>query len=432
MKPYPANPRYLEFRSRPIASVGSGEHYGAVLNADFDFVPYLDEMARDGLNQCRVFSGTYREIPGEFGIAQNNLAPRAAAYLCPWRRSGEQWDLHRWDDAYWERLSRFCRLAGERGILAEYVLFCFWYNDALWAASPMHPKNNIQGIGPTDRSQVYAPSGDLLHAQQDFVRKAVETLRGFDNVYFEICNEPYSRNDHTMDDAWHRVIADTIRLTDGRCLIAVNYQNRTLRIHDPHPAVAIANFHYALPEAAHSNYHLGLILADDETGFAGQSADPYRQEAWQFFLAGGAMFSHLDYSFTVAHPDGTGSVQGTKTPGYGGKDLRRQLGFLRKTIEKAEIWRMRPMNEAYTGGAGAARVQTMGLPGVRYLAHFAGMAPGARPVFGLPAGAWRVRWLDPVACTEVSTETIAAHPGGYFPAPAPAGLAEAVLHLEAA
>ncbi len=35
MKRYAANPRYLDFRGKPILAVGSGEHYGAVLNADF-------------------------------------------------------------------------------------------------------------------------------------------------------------------------------------------------------------------------------------------------------------------------------------------------------------------------------------------------------------------------------------------------------------
>ncbi len=71
MKLYAANPHYLEYQGRPLLAVGSGEHYGAVLNTAFDYIPYLDELARCGLNQLRIFSGIYRELPGEFVIADN-------------------------------------------------------------------------------------------------------------------------------------------------------------------------------------------------------------------------------------------------------------------------------------------------------------------------------------------------------------------------
>src|SRR4051812_37164474 len=40
---HPENGHYFSFRGRPTVLITSGEHYGAVLNADFDYVPYLDE-----------------------------------------------------------------------------------------------------------------------------------------------------------------------------------------------------------------------------------------------------------------------------------------------------------------------------------------------------------------------------------------------------
>src|SRR3954451_397261 len=72
---HPDNPHYFLFRDRPTILVGSTEHYGAVMNLDFDYAPYLDELARHGLNQTRTFSGTYREVPGSFGITDNTLSP---------------------------------------------------------------------------------------------------------------------------------------------------------------------------------------------------------------------------------------------------------------------------------------------------------------------------------------------------------------------
>ena len=39
------NPRYFLFRGEPTVLITSAEHYGAVLNADFDCVKYLDMLA---------------------------------------------------------------------------------------------------------------------------------------------------------------------------------------------------------------------------------------------------------------------------------------------------------------------------------------------------------------------------------------------------
>ncbi len=78
---HPDNPRYFLFRGKPTVLVTSGEHYGAVLNLDFDYVRYLDALATDGLNHTRLFSGTYREVPASFGITDNTLAPKPGRYV---------------------------------------------------------------------------------------------------------------------------------------------------------------------------------------------------------------------------------------------------------------------------------------------------------------------------------------------------------------
>jgi len=62
---HPDNPHYFLFRGKPAVLITSGEHYGAVLNRAFDFRKYLDTLAADRLNLTRVFTGLYREVPGE-------------------------------------------------------------------------------------------------------------------------------------------------------------------------------------------------------------------------------------------------------------------------------------------------------------------------------------------------------------------------------
>lgn len=428
MELYRENPRYVAFRGKPRVLVGSGEHYGAVLNRDFDYKVYLETLGREGLDQTRAFSGVYREVPGEFGITDNTLAPVPGRFVSPWVEvSPGKFDLSRWNDAYFARLKDYLTVAGRNGVIVEFVLFCFWYNDNLWRQSPMHPASNMQGVGPTDRDAFYDPNGPLMPYQEAFVRKVVTELNGFDNVYFEICNEPYSHHDHQDFLPWQARIATVIdemeRGLPNRHLTALNVQNRTRRVTDLPPSVDIINFHYAIPEAVHLNYHLNRVLADDETGFAGQSADPYRREAWRFLLSGGSIFSHLDYSFTTRHPDGTAPIEG-KTPGYGSRELRMQFAFLKRFLEEIEVWALAPHNEIFGSPAGAV----LAIPGRRY-AIWAGDRPGDGQIrLGIAAGTYTVRWLDPIACREAGTSSV-THPGSHLTLTAPEGLTEVVLSL---
>jgi hypothetical protein len=72
---HPENPKYFLFRGKPTVLVTSGEHYGALLNGDFNFDKYLETLSKDGLNHTRVFMGSYREEAGNFNIQNNTLAP---------------------------------------------------------------------------------------------------------------------------------------------------------------------------------------------------------------------------------------------------------------------------------------------------------------------------------------------------------------------
>src|SRR6266478_5246422 len=109
---HPDNAHYFLFRGRPAVLITSGEHYGAVLNLDFDYRKYLATLAGDGMNLTRTFTGAYVEPVGAFKIERNTLAPSAGRFICPWARSdtpgyvngGARFDLTRWDDEYFRRL----------------------------------------------------------------------------------------------------------------------------------------------------------------------------------------------------------------------------------------------------------------------------------------------------------------------------------------
>src|SRR6266404_1525601 len=67
---HPANPHYFLFHGKPTVLITSGEHYGAILNLDFDYVAYLEAIKQDSLNLTRTFSGAYVEPLGAFKIAR--------------------------------------------------------------------------------------------------------------------------------------------------------------------------------------------------------------------------------------------------------------------------------------------------------------------------------------------------------------------------
>ena len=201
------------------------------------------------------------------------------------------------------------------------------YDDSLWRVSPMNVANNVNGIGAVAANETYTLNHpDLLKVQEQVVRKIVSACREFDNLYFEVCNEPYFGG-VTLD--WQNHIVDVIRGEERKNLspphlISMNVANGSKKIEKPNPHVSIFNFHYcAPPDAVAENSELNRVIGENETGFKGSGDDYYRGEAWDFILAGGGLYDNLDYSFTVSHPDG--SLIGYKAAGRRKRDTAQRI-----------------------------------------------------------------------------------------------------------
>jgi hypothetical protein len=356
---HPDNPHYFLFRDKPTVLITSGEHYGAVLNLDFDYVKYLDELHSYKLNLTRLFSGVYCESPASFNIQKNTLAPAPLRFICPWARSsvsgyandGNKFDLTKWDEAYFKRLMDFISQAEKQGVVVEVVLFCPYYGDEQWDLSPIKVTNNINGVGDMPRTDVYTmKNNDMVAVHDAMVRKIVTELRDFGNIYYEICNEPYFGG-VTLEWQHHiaSVIADTEKDYSNKHLIAQNIANGSAKVEDPDSLVSIFNFHYATPpDTVGINYGLNRVIGDDETGFRGTANLPYRTEAWEFIIAGGATYSNLDYSFIVDNEDGTFELPSTQ-PGGGNRTLRNQLKILKDFIHSFDFIKMSPDNSVIKG-----------------------------------------------------------------------------------
>ncbi|WP_276372407.1 cellulase family glycosylhydrolase [Chryseolinea sp. H1M3-3] len=414
---HPENPHYFIYDGKPTILITSAEHYGAVLNLDFDYVKYLDALSKSELNLTRTFTGVYVEPVGAFEIERNTLAPAPQKFICPWARSktpgytngGNKFDLTKWDEAYFTRLKDFMAEAERRNVMVELALFCPFYEDSQWNLSPMNEVNNVNGKGPKDRTHVYTvdKSNGLLEIHEALVRKIVSELKNYSNLIYEICNEPYWGG-VTMD--WQHHIASVIRDEEKdfsqQHLISQNIANDHLKIENPHPAVSVFNFHYAYPPiAVAQNYHFNKVIGDNETGFDGQADSTYRREGWSFILAGGALYNNLDYSFTADHEDGSFQYPNTQ-PGGGTPALRKQLSFLRKFIDGFDYLKMKPDSTLIPGDQNK-RAYVLSEPGKQYAIYIFGKGPH---VFELtvPAGNYTVEFMDPLTGTYAAKQNVAS------------------------
>lgn len=364
------NPRYLEYKGEPVVLITSAEHYGAVLNLDFDYKLYLETLGAEGFNYTRIFTGTYFEpVENIFNIRKNTLAPEPSSFLAPWIKEGGKYDLTQFNPGYFERLKDFITEAEKQGIVVEVTLFTSIYAEGQWALCPFNAANNVNGVGEVDFREVNTMyNGGLKQIQESYVRKMVQELNEFDNFFFEVQNEPYADNgclasftDEADDLELRKSVQRKVVLSNGlaldwqewvvsliveeeaelpiKHLIAQNISNIGYDLDALPKGVSIVNFHYAIPDAAQMNLDLGGVIGLDETGFMPQDDQLYIDQAWRFILSGGGLYNNLDYSFTAEFEQGDWPIP-EGNPGWGGPEFRRKLSILLKTMKQVPFQEM--------------------------------------------------------------------------------------------
>ena len=433
---HPENAHYLFYKGEPKVLITSAEHYGAVLNLDFDFEKYLQTLHDEGMNYTRIFTGSYVEIPGSFGIRNNTLAPATGSFLAPWKRTGapglynneKKFDLSEFNPEYFKRLKAFVARAEELGIIVEVTLFCSTYQDSYWTRNPFNPGNNTNELQEDldRRKSNTLENGNLTALQKKMVEKIVTDLNNFDNVFYEIQNEPWADNPQkvmrtlrTLDprpgqggwfkwaeraaDAslvWQKEMVETIVQTETNLskkhLIAQNFSNFKYSVSAIDPNVSIMNFHYVWPQAVWLNYGWNRPVNFDESGFAGNEDESYLRQAWQFMLSGGAIFNNLDYSFYVGKEDGTGV---NNAPGGGSANLRKQLKQLYDFLQTYDFVKMQPDFTVVVHSPGL-EWQAISEPGKQYAIVFNG-EPAHWIKLNLPRGKYHFECFSPISGRQV-------------------------------
>lgn len=219
---HPENPKYFIFRGKPLVLIAASEHYGAVVNRAFNFERYLTQAAGDKQTMTRAFL-LYRELPSARNPSAT-LSPLSPVFLAPWPRVGPGkaldgepvYDLDRWNPEYFERLHKFLSFALNFEIVVELTMFSNSYSDEIWALNPLRAENNLQRIGHVEWPD-YTSMKDrqLVERQSAYARKIIQETSRYDNVYYEICNEPAGGMEGHVSagdvDAWQREMGDVLR-----------------------------------------------------------------------------------------------------------------------------------------------------------------------------------------------------------------------------
>lgn len=448
----PVNPHYFLFHGKPTVLITSAEHYGAVINTAFDYVPYLDALKEHGMNYTRIYPGAMIESTDKW-VSANPLGPAPKDLIVPWERSnvpgymngGNKFDLTKWNPQYFARLKDFLAKAAERGIVVEICFFNSQYSDT-WVISPLYYQNNIQGTGKCEWRQAQVLGcGDLEDREKEYVRKITREVNSFDNVILEICDECASVGSGVVTGPWVSSMLDAARNEESslpqKHLIAQEVEGPYFGpmdfSADPRISIITAQYLYGDEPSARggemggfrgldNKYGLNKPIEVNETawygawGYSGAEDNPIadsRVEAWEFIVGGGAGYNHLNSLYTPANPAG-------KSPEN--EQILGALYHLKMFIENFDFLKMRPDKAFVVGGLTSPRVHYRGLsdPGKQYALyiHHSDISHGGwytvvagkyqeDLIVSLPPGKYNVDWIDPAKGVKIGNETF-QHLGG--------------------
>ncbi len=452
VKIHTSNPHYFEWKGRPLVLITSDHHYGAVIDGDFDYEKFLDYLAQNGLNLTRIYPGGMFE-PADKYLPGNPLGPRPGKQLLPWAKSAEpganadlalpgqtsyKYDLDKWNQDYFDRLIDFVRKAGARKIIVEVAFFNGMYNDC-WPLMAMYHQNNVQEIGNYESDDCGKfttddPSNqDVIKYQKAYIAKITRELNGFDNLIYDICDEPSLQGlpgggvRFLPDSAvapWIEKMKDAFldaeRKLPKKHLLGQTVQNLS-------PDLSQEGWCQWLPaeyvkpaeKALQLDYKCNKPIVDVESNYYGMSltknaydTDAVRIEGWWFMLGGGAGCINLNGEFHRGQETGSENTKMVIVPQKKIlKDFMNSLDL--KHLTRFTGISVTPVNRF---------CNALSVPGRQYAiylfrgdfegewgAHFVasnGRYRDTIAISNVPAGTYLREWIDPANGAVLSSEKI--------------------------
>jgi len=205
--------RTFTYRGEARLLVGESATQSVLQNANLDLLVWLDELERRGVRAALVWLFMpARQVPSQgqfdprYGYAIPVLMPWPRDRAEPARDGGPQYDLTRFDPAFWERVRELCAETQRRGIVLAISLLDGWSKDFTY-----HPLNQANGgIWPDQKdgrdaiARLSDPGRDVVEESWDpdwppakrnqwvwerLTAKALEATAPYDNVLYELYNE---------------------------------------------------------------------------------------------------------------------------------------------------------------------------------------------------------------------------------------------------
>lgn len=444
------NPHYFSYKNKTIVLITSDHHYGAVIDKDFDNEKFLDYLAQNGMNLTRIYPGGMFETPDKY-LPGNPLGPLPGKQLLPWAKSDQpganpllaesgqpsyKFDLDKWNPDYFVRLKAFVDYARKKDIIVEVAFFNGMY-EVCWPLMAMYCDNNIQNVGNYDVKDcgLFTTNDirnqNVIKYQQEYVKKITTELNNFENVIFDICDEPSLQglldgNFILLPDSvvgpWIILMKDAFleaeKLLPNKHLLGQTIQN----LSPDFSAESWCNWlptEYIKPaeKALNLNYSNDKPLVNVESNYFGctltknpYTADAVRLEGWWFMLGGGAGCINLNGEYFRGQETGGEITQ---------KQIVPQKKVLSEFMNSLDLNSLTPFTN-FSGIPDSSFCNALAETGKQYAfylfrasfesgwgAHF--MAnPGnyldTLILNEIPAGTYLKEWIDPVSGNIISSE----------------------------
>jgi hypothetical protein len=428
----PSNPAYFQAADgTPVILVGDYEGSptaatGVTTDPNYDFPLFFDTLKANGFNVARlwIFYGLEAEWDNEtFPNAYHRYN------IMPYLRTGPgvakdgrlKYDLTQFNPLYFERLAAACAAARERGINLQLILIDAWIFRVplIWKYHVFNAANNINGVdgdpdgtgtsNDPDTGSCSLRNTKVLEAEKSLLAHIIDTVNGFDNVYYEVANENYYNLEWelTMARFVHEYEAKKPKqhLVMPLDLPDHDYGGNQLFGKNGHPDRAKTWKTWDLPQL-----HAGLMAARslkqpllfDPDGPETRDDPVVRRAFWTAFVSG-ANLDYLDYSM---QPEDGGDERGLRRA-----ELRRQLSILAGFTRQVSPWEMHPQdglvrsNEAYS--------LTAPEKAVVYIPR------GGEVQFDMAAmpGDFQVRWFNPRNGISTESSSVAGGKVNSFTTP---------------
>lgn len=126
IRPWSENPRYWQYKGRPVMLLG-GSKTDHIFLLD-DLKAHLDEMPEVGANYVR-----------------NTMSQREEKELKPHKLlPNGKFDMDQWNEEYWKRFANMLKWTAEREIFVQIEVWDrFDFSTQFWQISPWNPGNNV-------------------------------------------------------------------------------------------------------------------------------------------------------------------------------------------------------------------------------------------------------------------------------------------------